>query len=192
MVEELFQKLPESYQAILEATHEKGFKMPSDKLTGSLLRTLAASKPGGKFLEMGTGSGLATSWILEGMDGQASLITFDLDKTLLAIAQEFLGKDRRLKIVQMDGEKWVNSNMGQKFDFIFADTWHGKYLLLEETLAMLQRGGIYIIDDMLPQANWPEGHAKKAEELVKYLENRNDLWVSKMDWSTGIIIATKR
>ncbi|WP_439482989.1 O-methyltransferase [Cyclobacterium plantarum] len=192
MTDELLQKVPDTYQDILAATKEKGFIMPSDKWTGSLLRTLATSKPGGTFLEMGTGSGLASSWILEGMDGKASLTSFDHDETLLDIAREYLGKDRRLKIVQMDGGKWVNSNKGQKFDFIFADTWHGKYLLLEETLSMLQKGGIYIIDDMLPQPNWPEGHAKKAEELVKYLENRTDLWLSKLHWSSGIIIATKR
>lgn len=32
-------------------------------------------------------------------------------------------------------------------DFIFADTWHGKYLMLAEVLDMLNPGGLYIIDD---------------------------------------------
>src|SRR5689334_25145131 len=56
-------------------------------------------------------------------------------------------------------------NKSQKFDYIFADTWHGKYLLLDEVLSMLNRGGLYIIDDMLPQPNWPEGQDRKSTRL---------------------------
>jgi predicted O-methyltransferase YrrM len=39
------------------------FGMASDPLTGALLATLAASKPGGRFLELGTGTGGATAWL---------------------------------------------------------------------------------------------------------------------------------
>jgi predicted O-methyltransferase YrrM len=35
-----------------------GFTMASDAWTGALLRTLAAAKPGGSLLELGTGTGL--------------------------------------------------------------------------------------------------------------------------------------
>jgi predicted O-methyltransferase YrrM len=85
----------------------------------------------------------------------------------------------------------VNDNLGQKFDYIFADTWHGKYLMLEEVLEMLNIGGLYIIDDMLPQENWPEGHAAKALNLEKYLKKRADLKLTKLHWATGIMIAAK-
>ena len=39
----------------------------------------------------------------------------------------------------------------------------GKYDLFEETIDMLNNGGIYIIDDMLPQPNWPLGHDEKVK-----------------------------
>ena len=45
---------------------------------------------------------------------------------------------------------------------------------------------------MLPQDNWPEGHAEKAANLIKYLENRNDIILTKICWSTGIIVCTKK
>ncbi|GHB83536.1 O-methyltransferase [Persicitalea jodogahamensis] len=192
MTEEINQNYPPAYLKIDAATQASGFTMPSDPLTCSLLRTLAAAKPGGKFLELGTGTGLATAWILDGMDGEATLVSFDNDATLLAIAREFLGEDRRLSLVEADGEAWVQANAGQKFDYIFADTWHGKYLLLDEVLAMLNPGGLYIVDDMLPQPNWPEGHAEKAANFVKYLESQSDLLVSKLHWATGVIVAVKR
>ena len=48
-----------------------------------------------------------------------------------------------------------------------------------------------MIDDMFPQAGWLDGHQQKAETLIDYLENREDIYLTKLDWSTGIIIATK-
>lgn len=192
MTREINQQLPEAYMAIDEATRISGFTMASDILTCSLLRTLAASKPSGKFLELGTGTGLSTSWILDGMDHGSSVISIDNEPEFLEIAQRFLGRDDRLNLVCADGGEWISENRQQKFDYIFADTWHGKYLLLDEVLAMLNKGGLYIIDDMLPQPNWPDGHQEKVINLINYLETRTDLLLTRQVWATGIIIAVKK
>jgi predicted O-methyltransferase YrrM len=192
MKETINQQFPTAYNAIDEATKLSGFTMASDVLTCSLLRTLACSKPAGKFLELGTGTGLSTSWILDGMDVDSTLTSVDNDQKFLEIAQSFLGSDTRLNLVCADGGEWMEKNKNQKYDYIFADTWHGKYLLLEDALSMLNKGGLYIIDDMLPQSNWPEGHAEKAINLVNLLEARNDLSLTKQVWSTGIVVAVKR
>lgn len=192
MTDEINQPIPPSYTIISKATKDMNFSMASDMLTCSLLRTLAASKPSGKFLELGTGTGLSTSWILDGMDAESSLISLDNNESLLAIARTCLGHDQRLTLMHADGEDWVQNNKGHKFDYIFADTWHGKYLLLDEVLDMLNKGGLYIVDDMLPQSNWPEGHQEKAVKFVKYLESRSDLVLTKQAWSTGMIVAVKK
>lgn len=191
MTDHDIQNIPESYFAIDQATRDLGFTMPSDMLTCSLLRTLAATKPSGKFLELGTGTGLSASWILDGMDPNSTLVSIDNDRTVLNIAATHLGKESRLSLVLSDGEDWVLGNLEKRFDFIFAGTWHGKYLLLEEVLDMLNPGGLYIVDDMLPQPNWPEGHAEKAIQFVKKLDQRTDLTLTKLDWATGIIIGVK-
>ncbi len=73
-----------------------------------------------------------------------------------------------------------------------SDAWPGKYSQLDEALAMLKPGGLYVIDDMLPQPNWPEGHAAKAEALIELLENRTDFNLTKMNWSTGVILMAKK
>jgi hypothetical protein len=44
---------------------------------------------------------------------------------------------------------------------------------------------------MLPQPNWPNGHALRADELISILEDRGDLVITKLNWSTGVIIGTK-
>lgn len=192
MTDEINQDIPETYFDIDNVTKESGFTMASDLKTCSLLKTLATSKPLGKFLELGTGTGLSTAWILDGMDRNSTLISFDNDEKFLNIAQKYLGQDERLKLILSDGEDWVKNNLGQKFDYIFADTWHGKYLLLDEVLEMLNKGGLYIVDDMLPQPNWPDGHQEKAINFIKYLESRNDLVLTKQNWATGIVIAVKK
>lgn len=192
MTEEINQQYPETYIAIDNATKISGFTMASDVLTCSLLRTLAASKPGGKFLELGTGTGLSTAWILDGMDENSTLVSIDNEAKFLEIAQRFLGEDNRLTLVETDGADWVEANNNERYDYIFADTWHGKYLMLDEVLAMLNKGGLYIIDDMLPQPNWPEAHDQKAIDLLKYLETREDLFLTKQVWATGIVVGVKR
>ncbi len=192
MTDEITQNIPQTYFEIDKATKDCGFTMSSEIKTCSLLRTLAASKPSSKFLELGTGTGLSTAWILDGMDKDSTIVSFDNDESLLKIAHTFLGNDCRLNLVKSDGEDWVKANVGHKFDYIFADTWHGKYLLLDEVLAMLNKGGFYIIDDMLPQPNWPDGHHQKATDLVQYLEKREDLLLVKQEWASGIIVAVKK
>lgn len=192
MTEEINQNYPKAYQQINAATKASGFDMASEVLTCSLLKTLAASKPSGRFLELGTGTGLSTSWILDGLDQGSKLTSIDNDAKFLAIAKDFLGNDDRLTLVDTDGAEWIEKNKDKKFDYIFADTWHGKYLLLDQAIAMLNKGGLYIIDDMLPQQNWPEGHQEKAIKLIKDLESRDDLHLTKQVWATGIVIGVKK
>ena len=182
---------PDGLKEILEDTNSIGFNQLSDAKLGSLLSTLSATKPNGSFLELGTGSGLSTAWLLRGMDQKSTLITIDEDIRLVTIAKKYLSSDPRVKFSIGKAEDLILNTKPNSVDFIFADTWPGKYNHVEETLLLLKKGGLYIIDDMLPQDNWPDGHAEKAANLIQYLENRYDFILTKICWSTGIIACTK-
>ena len=182
---------PKTLPAIWTDTRASGFTMASEPLTCSLLRTLAASKPSARFLELGSGTGLSTAWLLDGMNSGSHLTTVDNDEALLSILKRHLGADPRLSVVCADGDEFLQSLRGQHFDFIFADTWSGKYRLLEEALDLLAPSGLYVIDDMLPQPNWPEGHAEKVTNLVATLGQRKDFRVTKLSWASGVVLATK-
>lgn len=182
---------PKSIPAIWSDTRAAGFTMASEPLTCSLLCTLAASKPSARFLELGSGTGLSTAWLLDGMDSESHLTTVDNDESLLSILKRNLGADLRLKVVCADGDIFLRSLCGERFDLIFTDTWAGKYRLLHEALELLNPAGLYIIDDMLPQPNWPEGHAEKVADLVTTLEQMEGFRVTKLSWASGVILATK-
>lgn len=183
---------PAHLAGIERATEELGFEMASDHLTGSLLRTLAASKPGGRFLELGTGTGVSTCWLLDGMDADARLISVDQSQENSAVARRFLGHDPRLTLILDEGSKVLGTLKGQLFELIFADMLPGKYQDPDQALNLLAKGGLYVVDDMRPQSNWPPGSRQRAEDLIKQLEKRPDLHLTKLAWSTGLIVASKR
>ncbi len=184
-------EVPERYPAILARSQAAQFEMNSDVLTGSLLRTLAASKPRSSILELGTGAGLGTCWILDGMDAGSSLVSVESDAKLLAIARDEIGADPRLTLVESDGTDFL-AGCTEYFDLIYADTWPGKYSDLDRALSLVKQGGLYLVDDMLPQPNWPDGHAAKAEALIARLESLPGFRITKLSWSTGLILCVRR
>lgn len=195
-IPELFAARSEPLQlaAIEEATHALGFGMASDRDTGELLCTLAASKAGGTVLEMGTGTGVATAWLLHGMDAGARLLSVDNDAEAQAIAAAHLAHDGRLALRTEDGDASLArlAAAGERFDLIFADTWPGKFRLLGTALDLLAPGGLYVVDDLLPQPNWPPNHGARVARLLEQLAARPDLLLVRLDWSTGIVVAAKR
>ena len=186
------QDIPKIHTEITRKSEEIGFTMPSDLYVGSFLKTLIASKPNGRFLEIGTGIGLSLSWMIEGMDANARLVSVDNDEELISIASSYFGEDDRVELICQDGTEWIKEYSGAKFDLIFADAWPGKYSEIDEVLDLLKVGGFYIIDDMTKQPNWPDGHEDNVITLTAYLEKRNDLQLTKMNWSTGLIMAVKK
>lgn len=184
--------IPKIYPHLVARSEAIGFTMPSDLYIGTLLKTLITAKPGGLFLELGTGIGLSLSWMIEGLQAGGRLITVDNDRKLSDIALEYFGHDPRVEIVCADGAEWIRSYQGRPFDLVFADAWPGKYSELETLLDLIKPGGCYVIDDMQTHPNWPEGHAEKAKALIGALEKREDFQMTKMNWATGIIIAAKK
>ncbi|MSX82104.1 MAG: SAM-dependent methyltransferase, partial [Actinobacteria bacterium] len=83
--------VPPVINRIATRAAEIGFDASCDPRTGSMLRTLAANRPGGRLLELGTGPGVSTAWLLDGMDSTATLTSVELETPLVEIAREFLG-----------------------------------------------------------------------------------------------------
>jgi predicted O-methyltransferase YrrM len=177
--------------AIKARTEELKFNMASEDRTGALLQVLAASKPGGKMLELGTGTGIGTSWLLSGMNETATLVSVETDPILQDIACKILGRDKRLRLVLQDAAAFLRKQAQQSFDLVFADAMPGKFESLDDALDVVKPGGFYIIDDLLPQANWPAGHGNKVDKLLHRLSADPRFAMLPLTWASGVAVLTR-
>ena len=192
MNEAILIRTPAALKEIEERSKGLDFGMASEPRTGALLAALAASKLGGRFLELGTGTGIGTAWLLCGMDSTATLVSVDVRPEFQAVAQAVHGRDTRLTLVLEDGIEFLHKQPAESFDLVFADAIPGKYEALDTALALVRPGGFYVIDDMLPQPNWPDGHEGKASALIERLAQESNFQVAPMAWSSGIILLVRR
>jgi predicted O-methyltransferase YrrM len=184
-------KPPAILPVLRAAAREAGFIMSCEARTGSLLAVLAAARPRGRILELGTGVGEGTAWLLSGMDAASHLVTVELDTAVQKVAREQLESDRRVTFVAGDGGQWLEDYDGDPFDLVFADTWPGKFTHLERALELVAPGGTYLIDDLFPQPGWPEGHVVSVERLLAELEARQDFRSVRLAWASGLLMAVR-
>ena len=182
---------PAVLAAIWSDTEKAGFALPSDYKLGGLLRVLAASKPGGRLLEIGTGTGLAAAWLLDGMDARAHLTSIEADGRWAAIAAKHLRGDPRLPLLDADALSWFGGQPAASYDLVFADAMPGKFDGFEALWRLLKPGGLYIIDDLMPQPGWPPGQAARVQAVLDQLDAREDARVARLAWSSDIAIAAK-
>jgi len=185
---------PQHLAEIERRAEELGFTMSCDHQTGALLRTLASSKPAGRFLEIGTGLGAASAWLLDGMDAESRLYSLENDERLDGVARDVLGRDPRATFLSEDAERFLTGAAvsAERFDLVFADAWPGKYSLLDDALGLVKRSGFYVIDDMLPQETWPEGHLPSVEALLQDLRKRAQFNVLALPSGSGVLVACRR
>lgn len=181
---------PAIIETLVTEAGKHGFVESCAAETGALLRMLAAAKPKGRLLNLGTGFGVSCAWLLDGMGGDAELWTVDIDGAGSAVAKAHL--DQRLRVVVEDGGAFLEgaNALGQRFDLIFADAMPGKYEHLDRALDLIAPGGFYVVDDLTPTEDWPEG-AALAPKLVNRIADDKRFVSLVLDWSTGHMIAVR-
>lgn len=155
--------LPERVRAALSEAGRLGFDRSCSLEVGCLLRTLAASRPGGRLAELGTGTGVGAAWLLAGMSDTARLVTAELDPERAEVARRVLGDDPRAEVL---GGDWREALPHGPFDLIFSDCAHAKRETesLEVLVDALRPGGVLVLDNFSPPASLPESlHAGDPE-----------------------------
>ncbi|MEP6915661.1 MAG: class I SAM-dependent methyltransferase [Acidobacteriota bacterium] len=184
-------RAPAALERLTDDTQRLGFTLASEPRTGAVLRVLAASKPGGRLLELGTGTGVGTAWLLDGMDRDARLLSIDTEAPVQAVARRHLGDDPRVTFQLGHGGAFLEQASAQTFDLIYADAWPGKFTHLDEALSLLTIGGMYLVDDLLPQPNWPVEHAPRVPVLIDRLRNRPGFVEVTLAWSSGLMLLVR-
>lgn len=169
-----------------------GFTRSSAAEDGRLLAALAAAKPGGAILELGTGAGVGTASLLSGMNSAARLVTVELSQTLSDMAREEIA-DPRVEWVIADGGDWLTDAVTRedRYDLVFADTWPGKFTHVDEALSLVAPGGFYVVDDLLPLPEWTKAHGADVDALTGRLASMPGWHGFRMDLGSGVMVCTR-
>ena len=182
---------PALLAAILADSAALGFAMSCEERTGALLATLAGSKPGGRVLELGTGTGAGAAWLLDGMTAESTLTSVERDPAVQAVAVKHLGADPRVRFETADADTWLSGYDGEPFDLAFVDCRPGKFHRLDDLLALLRVGGLYIGDDLLPQPTWPDDHQQRVDGFLARLPTVEGLRAITLAWASGLVVGTR-
>ncbi|PWJ53768.1 Predicted O-methyltransferase YrrM [Quadrisphaera granulorum] len=161
--------------------------------TGPLLATLAAAvRPGGRVLELGTGVGVGTAWIVSGLEGRedVEVVTIERDDALADVVRN--AKDPDLPVTVLTGDvEAVLPGLGT-FDLVFADAEGGKWSGLDLTIAALAPGGVLLVDDMdLARYSAPE-HRAAVTRVRETLLTHPSLVSVELATGTGHILSSRR
>ena len=169
-----------------------GFTLACEAGVGRLLAVLAAATQArGRILEMGTGVGVGTAWIVDGLADRrdVEVISVEMDPATAAIAARGHWPDCiSLRVGDVLG---LLSELGS-FDLIFADAQGGKWEGLDRTIQALRPGGILLVDDMTPPTWLNEAHRRKTADVRRTLLTHPALVAAELAEASGMILATRR
>ena len=184
--------LPEPVRLAAERAERAGFAMSCAPGAGRLLAVLAAAVPAnGRVLELGTGTGVGTAWIVHGLRGRddVEVVTVEIAAATAALAAQYRWPPQ---VRLLTGDALEVTRRAGRFDLIFADAQGGKWEGLDATVAALRPGGQLLVDDMTPGEFADEHHARKTAEVRSRLLGHADLISVEMAWSSGLILSTRR
>jgi len=184
--------VPEPVRLATERAERAGFAMSCDPGTGRLLAVLAAAVPvNGRVLELGTGTGVGTAWIVHGLRERddVEVVTVEIDAATAALAAQYRWPPQ---VRLLTGDALEVTRRAGRFDLIFADAQGGKWEGLDATVAALRPGGQLLVDDMTPGEFADEHHARKTSEVRSLLLGHADLISVEIAWSSGLILSTRK
>lgn len=175
----------------LERAARRGFGYSCEDPVGPLLAALAAAvPPGGRILELGTGTGVGAAWLVSGLGGRTdvTLRTVEQDPDLAAEVRAYPWPSW-LEVITGDAGTLVRE-LGAH-DLIFADAPGGKWTGLEHTLDAVRPGGVLVVDDM-DTGRYAEAEHRAAVDAVRRTLLRDGRFVTaELVTGSGIIVSTR-
>ncbi len=182
---------PPLVQAAVARADEAGFPMSCDPAVGRLLAVLAAQLPdSARVLELGTGAGVGTAWIVSGLlpRTDVTVLTVENDQKTAALAAR---GDWPPFVELRHGDALDAVERGGPFGLIFADAPGGKWHGLDWTIAALGRHGMLIVDDMTPLPDWTDSHRAAQERVRRTLLTVPELTSVELTHGSGVILSAR-
>lgn len=182
---------PTMLDGFLRDAERLGILVPTEDRTGALLATLATSKPGGRFLAMGTSVGPGATWLLDGMSSDATLTVVENDQTMHRISARHFGADRRVSVASTPGPAWLAAYRGPRFDLAYIDCQFGDFAHQDEVIGLLNHGGLYLGDNLTSRSGLEADHDNNVEVFLDRLPGTAPLRSIFMRWSSGVVLAAR-
>jgi demethylmenaquinone methyltransferase/2-methoxy-6-polyprenyl-1,4-benzoquinol methylase len=157
-----------------------------------LLAALAAHLPdGARVLELGTGAGVGTAWIVSALQPRTTVTVTTVEQdpqTAALAAQEAWPGFVELRCA----DALETMNGAGQFDLIFADAQGGKWEGLDRTIAALGPHGMLVVDDMTATPEWPAEQRARQDVVRRTLLSSPLLTSIELSHGSGVIISTRR
>jgi demethylmenaquinone methyltransferase/2-methoxy-6-polyprenyl-1,4-benzoquinol methylase len=183
--------VPPLVAAATARARQAGFPMSSDPTVGQLLAVLAAHLPEDAWvLELGTGTGVGTAWMVSGLLPRTDVTVTSVEKDPANAALAAAG-DWPSFVRLRCGDALEVLAEGGAFDLIFADAPGGKWDGLDRTIAALRPHGLLIVDDMTPLPNWTDTHAAAQDKVRQTLMSAPELTSVELAVGSGVILSAR-
>lgn len=183
-------ELPEIVERAFEVSRRAGYVSFCRNETGRLLATLAATRSG-TLAEFGTGCGVGTAWLRSGVQGDAHILTAELDASLAEAAAEIFADDPQVEVRSAD---WATLLDQAPFSLLFLDAGSTEDVRVDAVADLVEAGGIVVLDDFTPCASWPPIAYGRVDTLrEEWLSDERFTAVEVMiAQDAATIIATRR
>jgi predicted O-methyltransferase YrrM len=173
---------------------KRGFSKSSIPEVGRLLRALSA-RTGISICEIGTGCGVGSAWMIDGLKKDSTLITVESDPSLVTAVQS-LFRDA-LDVVVAEGD-WKKVLPGRgPFDLLFADGGGWKRDIEGEApllVALVKPGGLILMDDMTPEHLWPQEWREHGDPVRNFFYEHSGVHVAEIlttETTAALIVAVR-
>ena len=171
--------------------------------TGSLLRFLAHLISAQSVVEVGTGSGAGSLWLLRGMIESGTLTSIDAEAEHARIARQAFAdaqiSPQRFRLITNPVMDVLSKLTDRAYDLVvLRNEPEDLAVAVEEAHRILRSGGVLAIDTFFGGAkvNDPaqrDPHTVARREIGKSIKSSPALWVSTLSLAgDGVLVATKR
>ena len=171
-----------------------------DPATGGVLRLLAATVGARTAVELGTGAGVSTLWLLRGLAADGVLTSVDSDGEHQRLAKASLNDagvaSGRVRLIQGRALDVLPRLSEAAYDVVFCDAARSENPdYLRAALTLLRPGGLVVFAGALAGGRVAEPTARDAEtvamrELAKLVRDEERLTAAMIPVGAGLLAAT--
>ena len=187
------------------AAREKGIELGVVDATpgsGAFLKYVASLISAQSVVEIGTGSGVGTLWLLKGVMSSGVITTIDPEVQHTQIAKQSLVDadipPNRYRLITSEYLDVMRKLADRGYDLVvFRGNPEDIFDVIDEAHRILRVGGIFAIDHFYGGGKVPDPAQRDPKtvalrEAGKYLKNQNEVWsISLNPIGDGVLLATK-